>query len=573
MSTNKDYNFFGMEDTRKQEVPLTEVEHIKENSRFLRGTIDESLIDNITGALRAADTHLIKFHGSYQQSDRDVESERKKQKLEPLYSFMIRIRVPGGIASPSQFLRIIELGDVYGNGTVKLTSRQAFQLHGVFKHNLKQTIRKINDTLLDTIAACGDVNRNVMCNPLSELSGIHNEVYTDAVRTSIHLTPHTKAYHEIWLDKQLVANTRDEDEEPIYGKTYLPRKFKMAFAIPPDNDVDIYANDLGFIAIKDQGQLAGYNVVVGGGMGMTFGNADTYPRIASNIGFIPKEMVLRVSEEVVKIQRDNGNRSDRKLARLKYTIDRLGLDWFINELQKRLGFKLQPWRPFTFTSNSDRYGWSRTTSGLWHLALFIEGGRIWDSNALQLKKALVEIALIHNGDFRLTGNQNLVIANISSSTKPRITAILNRYGINQASVFTGMRINSLACVALNTCPLAFAEAERYLPSLIDKLEEILKENGLEKESISIRMTGCPNGCARPYIAEIGLVGKSIGHYNLYLGGNTTGSRINVLYRETLNEQQIIGVLSPIFKSFSQERIKNEPFGDFVIRRGIVSEES
>jgi sulfite reductase (NADPH) hemoprotein beta-component len=557
-----------MENTNKQDISLTEVEHVKEKSHYLRGTINESLIDNITGAMRTDDTHLIKFHGTYQQSDRDTESERKKQKLEPLFSFMIRIRVPGGISTTTQFLRICELADKYANATIKLTTRQAFQLHGVLKNNLKQTIKEINDTLLDTIAACGDVNRNVMCNPLSDVSALHREVYADAVRVSQHLTPQTTAYHEIWLDDQLISDSH-EDEEPIYGKTYLPRKFKIAFAIPPYNETDVYANDLGFIAVEENQQLTGYNVVVGGGMGMTFGNTSTYPRIANEIAYIPKEMVVKVAEEVVKIQRDNGNRSDRKLARLKYTIDRLGLDWFRDELQRRLNWKFLPVTPISFISNSDKYGWIKTETGRWHLSLFVEGGRIMDSETMQLKKALVEVGKIHKGDFRLTGNQNIIIADIDPELKSKITEILRGYGVLKTVKLSGLRLKSLACVALNTCPLAFAEAERYLPSLISKLEKSLKKYGLDKDSISIRMTGCPNGCARPYIAEIGLVGKSIGHYNLYLGGNAVGSKINTLYRETLDEEQIINTLDPIFKSYGKDRTPGEAFGDFVARKGIV----
>jgi sulfite reductase (NADPH) hemoprotein beta-component len=553
----------------ERQAPLTEVEHIKEKSRLLRGTINESLIDQITGAMRADDTHLIKFHGTYQQADRDVESERKKQKLEPLYSFMIRVRVPGGIASTSQFLRICELSEQFANGTIKLTTRQAFQLHGVFKKDLKKTIREINDTLLDTIAACGDVNRNVMCNPLSEVSAVHEQVYADTLSVSSHLTPRTGAYHEIWLDDQLVTDTREE-EEPVYGKTYLPRKFKIAFAIPPDNDTDIYANDLAFIAIEEDKELIGYNVLIGGGMGMTFGNEATYPRLATMIGFIPRDRVIQVSEEVVKVQRDYGNRTDRKTARLKYTIDRLGLDWFVAELQKRLAWELQPARPFQFTSNADRLGWIKTETGHWHYTLFVEGGRILDTESIQLKKALTTIAAIHQGDFRLTGNQNLIIANIPATEKQNVSSILKKYGIANSIKHSGLRLKSLACVALNTCPLAFAEAERYLPSLISKIDNSLSHYGLMKESISIRMTGCPNGCARPYISEIGLVGKSIGHYNLYLGGNANGSRINVLYRETLNEEQILATLDPILESFSKERNMDEQFGDFVIRKGIVA---
>lgn len=556
-------------DSIEKPAPLTEVEHIKEKSRLLRGTINESLIDHITGGLRADDTHLIKFHGTYQQADRDLESERKKQKLEPLYSFMIRVRVPGGIATPTQFLRICELADKYGNETIKLTTRQAFQLHGVFKKNLKKTIREINDTLLDTIAACGDVNRNVMCNSLSEISALHEQVYADTLSVSSHLTPHTRAYHEIWLDGQLISDTQEE-EEPVYGKTYLPRKFKIAFAIPPDNDTDIYANDLALIAIEENKVLVGYNVLVGGGMGMTFGNEATYPRLASIIGYIPRDRVIEVAEEVVKVQRDHGNRTDRKTARLKYTIDRLGLDWFVKELQNRLTWDLEPARPFHFTSNADRLGWIKTEKGHWHYALFVEGGRILNTGSIQLKKALVEIAGIHQGDFRLTGNQNLIIANIPSSEKQNVSDILKKQGIANSIKHSGLRLKSLACVALNTCPLAFAEAERYLPALITKIEVSLSRYGLMKESISIRMTGCPNGCARPYISEIGLVGKSIGHYNLYLGGNAHGSRINFLYKETLNEDQILATLDPILEAYSKERNPDERFGDFVFRKGIVA---
>lgn len=558
-----------MDDNTGKPAPLTEVEHIKEKSRLLRGTINESLIDHITGALRADDTHLIKFHGSYQQADRDVESERKKQKLEPLFSFMIRVRVPGGIATTAQFLRICELADQYANGTIKLTTRQAFQLHGVFKKNLKKTIREINDILLDTIAACGDVNRNVMCNPLSETSLVHEQVYADTCSVSSHLTPHTRAYHEIWLDEQLISDTQEE-EEPVYGKTYLPRKFKIAFAIPPDNDTDIYANDLAFIAISENKQLVGYNVLVGGGMGMTFGNEATYPRLASLIGYIPRDRIIEVAEEVVKIQRDNGNRTDRKTARLKYTIDRLGLEWFVTELRKRITCELQPVRPFHFKNNADRLGWIKTETGNWHYSLFVEGGRILDSESVRLKTALVEIAGIHRGDFRLTGNQNLIIANIPATEKQNISNILKKQGIANDIKHSGLRLNSLACVALNTCPLAFAEAERYLPSLITKLDISLGRYGLMKDSISIRMTGCPNGCARPYISEIGLVGKSIGHYNLYLGGNANGSRINVLFKETLNEDQILATLDPILEAYSKERNNGEQFGDFVFRKGIVA---
>jgi sulfite reductase (NADPH) hemoprotein beta-component len=548
--------------------PLSEVEIIKENSNYLRGTLKESLENEITGAIAPSDTNLIKFHGSYQQFDRDLESERKRQKLEPLYSFMIRVRLPGGIASPAQWLSIDSLSDEYGNGTIKLTTRQAFQLHGIFKKTLKKTIRKINDSLMDTIAACGDVNRNVMCNPNPVQSLVHNDTYEIAKKISDHLTPKTGAYHEIWLDKELVAGGETE-EEPIYGKTYLPRKFKIAIAIPPHNDCDIFANDLGLIAIEKNGKLDGFNIAIGGGMGMTFGNPETYPRLATVIGFCTTNQVVDVSEKIVLVQRDFGNRSDRKNSRLKYTLDRMGVEAFVIELQARLGYQLQPVRPYEFISNGDVYGWVKGAEGNWHLTLFIEGGRVQNTEQLQLKTALKKIAEIHDGDFRLTGNQNLIIANSSSSTKKNIEKILREYKVLPDKNFTSLRINSLACVALNTCSLAFAEAERYLPSLIDKLDEVIISNGLEKEPIVVRMTGCPNGCARPYLGEIGFVGKAPGKYNLYLGAGFSGNRLNKLYKENIDEKEILESLKPILEDYSKTRENGERFGDFVIRKKYV----
>ncbi len=547
---------------------LSEVEIIKEKSNYLRGTIAEGLDDETTGAISPSDTNLIKFHGSYQQSDRDLESERKKQKLEPLYSFMIRVRLPGGIASSKQWLVIDELSDKYGNGTFKLTTRQAFQLHGIYKPRLKKSINEINLALMDTIAACGDVNRNVMCNPNPNQSVLHVEAYEFARLISNHLTPKTSAYYEIWMDKKLVSGG-EKDEEPIYGKTYLPRKFKIAISIPPNNDCDIFANDIGLIAIGENNTLSGFNVAAGGGMGMTFGNPGTYPRLADLIGYIGKDKVLEVVEKIVIIQRDFGNRSDRKNARLKYTIDNMGTEAFKTELHKRLGYSLEEARPFQFTSNGDEYGWVKGTGKNWHLTLFIEGGRVKDTPEIKLKSALKEIAEKHTGDFRLTGNQNLIIANIPTSDKKKITDLLLHYKVWPDKTLTGLRINSLACVALNTCGLAFAEAERYLPYLIDKLDKIIISNNLEKVPIVIRMTGCPNGCARPYLGEIGFVGKSPGKYNLYLGAGFAGERLNKLYKENISEAEILDVLTPIFVDFAKNREVNEHLGNFVIRKGYV----
>lgn len=546
----------------------SDIEIIKQNSNFLRGTIKEGLEDEITGALAPDDTALIKFHGSYQQFDRDLESERKHQKLEPLYYFMIRVRLPGGIATPQQWLVINKLAGEYANGTIKLTTRQAFQLHGIYKPLLKKTIREINLALMDTLAACGDVNRNVMCNPNPYQSPFHADAYEIAKKITQHLTPKTSAYYEIWLDKKLISRDQ-KDEEPIYGNTYLPRKFKIAIAIPPNNDSDVFANDIGLIAIGENGQLSGFNIAIGGGLGMTFGNPGTYPRLATVIGYINRTEVLPVVEKIVMIQRDFGNRTDRKNARLKYTLDSMGVDRFKLELHHRLGYELAKPKPFEFTSNGDAYGWVQGIGKKWHLTLFIEGGRIKDTEGIKLKTALQQIAETHSGDFRLTGNQNLIIANIPDSNKQLVNKILKENHVWPNPKLTGLRLNSLACVALNTCSLAFAEAERYLPSLIDKLDKIIIANKIEKEPIIIRMTGCPNGCARPYLGEIGFVGKSPGRYNLYLGAGFSGDRLNKLYKENISEPEILEVLKPILEDYAKNREFNEHLGNFVVRKGYV----
>lgn len=547
---------------------LSEVEKLKYDSNYLRGTLVESLANPITGSIAPGDTQISKFHGMYQQFDRDLEKERKRQKLEPAYSFLIRVRVPGGLVTPKQWLQMDSLSDQYANHTLKLTTRQAFQLHGVIKTNLKKTIQGMNAALMDTIAACGDVNRNVMCHPNPAESELHAEVYDTARRISEHLLPSTRAYHEIWLDEKLVADSK-KDVEPIYGDRYLPRKFKIAVAIPPYNDSDIFSQDLGFIAIVKNNQIIGYNVIVGGGMGTTFGMPETYPRLAEIIGFCLPKQVLQVAEQVVLVQRDNGNRQNRKLSRLKYTIDNHGIAWFKSEVEKRLGYAFQEPKPYVFTRNGDRMGWKKGADSNWSLTLFVEGGRVADRGDFKLKSALREVAKKVDGQFILTGNQNLVIANVSADGKKKVGEILKKYGVWPGDI-SGLRKNSIACVALNTCGLAFAEAERYLPSLITKIESILDQHGLFQDEIVIRMTGCPNGCGRPYLAEIGFVGKSEGHYNLYLGGNFNGTRLNTLYKETLTEDEILTELNPIIADYAQNRTDGEKFGDFVIRKNYVN---
>ncbi|MBC8004832.1 MAG: assimilatory sulfite reductase (NADPH) hemoprotein subunit [Verrucomicrobia bacterium] len=548
---------------------LSELERIKYESNYLRGTLVESLADPLTGSLAFADTQLSKFHGMYQQADRDLDKERKRQKLEPAYSFLIRVRIPGGVVKPAQWLQMDSISEQYANHTLKLTTRQAFQLHGVIKTNLKKTIQEINAGLMDTIAACGDVNRNVMSHPNPSESPLHAEIHELARVISEHLLPSTTAYHEIWLDEKLIADSK-KDVEPIYGDRYLPRKFKIAVVLPPYNDSDVFSQDLGFIAIVEKGRIVGYNVVVGGGMGSTFGIPEAYPRLADVIGFCLPEQVVDVAEKILLVQRDNGNRQNRKLSRMKYTIDNRGLDWFVNEVQKYLGYELQSARPYSFTRNGDRYGWKKGSDSKWSLTLFVEGGRVADRGDFRLKSALREVAKSITGLFILTGNQNLIIANVTSEEKIIISQLLKEHGVLPGEL-SGLRQNSIACVALNTCGLAFAEAERYLPSLISKIEGILEQYGLLKEEIVIRMTGCPNGCGRPYLAEIGFVGKSEGHYNLYLGGNFNGTRLNTLYKETLTEEEILTELQPIIADYAGNRLEGEKLGDFVIRKQYVKE--
>lgn len=555
-------------DEQIEQERLSQDEHIKRASDFLRGSIMESLDNPLTGALHPDDVKLIKYHGSYQQHDRDVESERKRQKLEPLYQFMLRVRIPGGITHPAQWVVLDELADKYANGTLKLTTRQSFQFHGILKRHLKPTISAVNKALMTTIATCGDINRNVMCNPNPHQSKLHEEVYDYAVQISDYFQPKTTAYEEIWLDKKRPEGV--SDSEPVYGDVYLPRKFKIALTIPPRNDIDVFANDLGFIAIEEDGVLKGFNVCIGGGLGATFGEKATYARLADVIGYIPKEKIIETAETVIKIQRDYGNRSDRKNARLKYTIDKHGLEWFVAEINRRLGWDLEKSRPFKFDTNGDEYGWLKGTNGKWFYTLFVEHGRVRDEEGYELKKALREIALMLDGDMRLTGNQNLVIGNVEEEAKATIEAILKKHGVLNNPKLTGLRLNSMACVALNTCGLAFAESERYLPSLIDKLDVVMHKHGLASDAINIRMTGCPNGCARSSLGEIGFIGRAVGRYNLYLGASHNGDRLNTLYKEMLSEEAILEELDPIIGAYAQERHPGETFGDFVIRKEIVA---
>lgn len=557
-------------------------EGIKDASNYLRGTILEGLANAATGSLSKDDQQLTKFHGIYQQDDRDIRKERRVKKMEAAFSFMIRVRVPGGVSTPEQWLDMDRISHEHANGAIKLTTRQAYQFHGVIKSNLKTSIAEINEALFDTLAACGDVNRNVMCNPNPNQSKVHGDILQLATEISDHLSPRTSSYHEIWLDDgsgEKVKVTYDppkiddpaDDEEPIYGKHYLPRKFKTVIAVPPSNDVDIYAHDLGYIAIVDKDEkIVGYNVTVGGGMGMTHGNEDTFPRLADLLGFCTTEQAVIVAEAVVRVQRDNGNREVRANARLKYTIERMGLDAFRDEVEKLTGFKLEKPRDFKFEHNGDRYGWIEDHNGNFHFTLFVENGRVFDTDQYPLMTGLKKIAEIHDGDFRLTANQNLVIANISPAKKKAITALLEEHKMIDAHERSALRLNSMACVSLPTCGLALAESQRYLPDLITELDEILEEAGLRHDAITIRMTGCPNGCARPYIAEIGFVGRAPGKYNLYLGAGFCGDRLSKLYAPSVKGTDAPAILKPIINDYAKNREDGERFGDFVVRQGYVA---
>lgn len=564
----------GNVDGLPDEPPPITNEDIKINSNFLRGTIVEGLNDPSTGAISASDQQLTKFHGTYMQDDRDLRDERKAQGLEPAYSFMIRCRLDGGVATPKQWTQMNAISDTLGNETIKLTTRQTFQFHGVVKGKLKPAMQAINQALMTTIAACGDVNRTIMCSSLPELNAFHRDTTECAKRISDHLLPSTTAYHEIWLQegdgkKEQVAGNAVQDFEPLYGPTYLPRKFKITIAIPPHNDTDVYAHDIGLIAIKgDDGNLIGFNLLAGGGMGVTHNMKKTYPRTGSNLGFVTKDKVHIACEKVMLVQRDNGNRANRKNARLKYTIDAMGVDVFKSKVEEYWGEKFGEAKPYHFDSNVDTFGWQKDEDGKWHFTMFIENGRVEDTAEFPMKTGLNEIAKVHKGEFRLTGNQHLILSRVDEEDLQQMKDLLAKYKLDNTN-HSALRLSSAACVAFPTCGLAMAESERYLPVLISKLEGTIEEAGLRQDSITMRMTGCPNGCARPWLAEVAFVGKAYGAYNMYLGGGYHGQRLNKLYRSSIKEEEILEILKPMIKRYAAERNDGERFGDFVIRVGII----
>ncbi|OBW95867.1 assimilatory sulfite reductase (NADPH) hemoprotein subunit [Gallibacterium salpingitidis] len=564
--------------TEWKKFPLADNERLKGESDYLHGTIAQDLNEQLTGGFNKDNFQLIRFHGMYEQDDRDIRAERQAQKLEPNKNVMLRCRLPGGIITPKQWLGIDEFATKHTYyGSIRLTNRQTFQFHGVLKRDIKPMHQWLHQLGLDSIATAGDVNRNVLCTPNPVESELHQQAYEWAKKISEHLLPRTTAYADVWLDGEKVFESEttkpllkesSDPVEPILGKTYLPRKFKTTVVVPPLNDVDLHANDLNFVAIAEQGQLIGFNVLIGGGLSMDFANHKTYPNIAQELGFVTLDEVLACAEAVVTTQRDWGNRSDRKNAKLRYTIERVGLDVVKAEVEKRAGITLKPIRPYHFTERGDRIGWVKGEDNKWHLTLFIENGRLLDYPDRPLKTGLREIAKIHKGDFRLTANQNLIVAGVAQRDKAKIEKLAREYKLIDDRV-TPLRQQSMSCVALPTCPLAMAEAERFLPQFIDKVDLLMAKHHVEKEGIVLRVTGCPNGCGRAMLAEIGLVGRAIGRYNLYIGGNREGSRIPRLFKENIEEAEILQILDGWIGDWAKNRQSNEGIGDFAVRTGIV----
>lgn len=534
-------------------------EHNKFNSRYLRGTIKPSLSDAITGSMPENDTLLLKFHGIYQQDNREERAQRKRRKLEPDYQFMVRLRIPGGRCTKAQWLGLDKISRQYAERGLRITTRQTIQLHGVRKPFLAACVKAIGDIGLDTIAACGDDSRGVVCGVHTSLSQIQAQVETLTRNTSQTLIPKTHAYPEIWYDQP--SQAIDAQEDPLYGPLYLPRKFKVGFAIPPINDIDVYGQDLGFIAIIEQQQLIGFNVCVGGGMGQLDNRADSYPKVAEQIGFIEADEAPEFARLVMGIQRDYGNRIDRHRARFKYTLDEKGMPWFIELLAKRRGKSLLPARPFVFTQNGDVFDWQQADNKTWSLTLHVESGRVID----QLQDQLKQLVEKFNGNIRLTTNQNISLTDIHDADKPVVMELLNQLELAHRIHPEIQVAHSISCVALPTCGLAMAESERYLPVFIEKFNQLKHKHQLAPIPITLRITGCPNGCARPYLAEIGLTGRAPGLYNLYLGGNFYGSRLNTLFATNLNEEKILQVLDELLEAFAREREPNEFFGDYLLR--------
>jgi sulfite reductase (NADPH) hemoprotein beta-component len=537
---------------------LTHNEEIKTAIPTLAGTI-AATIDSGADHFSEDDNQFLKFHGSYQQDDRDLRKTGKK------YIMMIRGRIPGGVMTAKQWCVFDDLATQYGNNTLRITTRQSIQFHGVVMAGLRPLVKKINESLLSTLAACGDVNRNVMASPTPAYTKAREQVYADSHKVAMALAPQTKAYHSIWIDGVQLDNEAAENKnfvDPLYGKTYLPRKFKIGFVIPPVNDMDIFTNCLGFIAVVENDQLIGYNLCVGGGMGRSHGNTQTYPRLADVIGFFTPDKVVEVAKAVLTIHRDFGDRTDRKHARLKYVVAERGVKFMQDEVNQRAGITLAPVKPYQFTTTQDLLGWHKATDGNWFLGLFVNIGRVKDAQKTALRQVAEKFPHI---EFRLSANQNVILANANDADKTAITALLNAAAVKTENQATILHAASMACPSLPTCGLGLAESERYLPGLIDRIEKVCADLGLGGEEIIIRSTGCPNGCARPYVAEIAFVGKAPGRYQVWLGANAAGTRLNRLWKDVVKDPDMENELRPVLARFAKERNTNERFGDWCDR--------
>jgi sulfite reductase (NADPH) hemoprotein beta-component len=574
---------------KPSEKPLTKNEFLKAEKPDLSGNIRETLANPEADRFSGDDEQFIKFHGIYQQDDRD------KRKMGKEYSVMVRTRQTGGIVPAAQYLVYDELSGRFANGTLRITSRQTFQFHGVIQKGVGPLIKSINESLSSTLATCGDVNRNVTAPTNPPIDAVSAAVEEDAFTITRALLPRTTAYHSIWVDgvqvdlglgeKIVKARTSgnqsnpylpppadlDESGAPIdklYGKTYLPRKFKTGFAIPPNNDTDIFTNDMGFVAIVENGKLLGYNLLVGGGLGTSHGNKLTFPRLADVIGFLTRDQLVAVGEAVVSIHRDWGDRTDRKHARIKYVLEEKGVAWFQQELAQRLGQALPAAKPFLFKGQGDAFGWFQQNNGEWFLGLFVETGRVKDAGTYLLKTALREIATQFAPTFRLTATQNLILSDIKTADKAAIEKILHDHGCSIVFNPGLIKGRGMACPALPTCGLALAESERVFPALLAKIEAGQAAAGVAGEELVVRMTGCPNGCARPYNAEIGLVGKAPGKYNLMLGGNREGTRLARIWKESVPTDEIPVLVGGLYQQYAKERRPGQAFGDWADQAAI-----
>jgi sulfite reductase (ferredoxin) len=553
------------------------VEGVKESSRHLRGTISLELVTD-TDHFSEQNKQLLKFHGTYQQDDRDARKTRRKEGDGKEYIFMVRCKIPGGRMTAKQYLAVDDLAGAYGNGTLRFTSRQGIQLHGVLKSHLKETIAGINECLLTTLGSCGDVERNVMCCPAPHhQDGAHDWLQETAAALAEHLAPKTRAYHEIWLNGQRVEEGMGEgsgvggqepESEPLYGKVYLPRKFKTGLALPEDNCIDVYGQDLGLLAIVEIKTIAGYNVLVGGGMGMTHGNENTFPMLARPICYVPADQVLSIAEAVVKLFRDHGNRADRKRARIKYIVHDWGVPKFREVLSQYVGAALEPPRPVEVSGYNPHHGWQPQGNGKWYYGISIENGRVKDNGSHRLRSGLRAIMERFQPHLRITPIQDLLLCDLDKDARSGIEKIFEQFGIRRPEELSTVRRHSMACPAVPTCGLALTESERVMPGIIDQLELELRRLGLEDEKLSVRMTGCPNGCARPYQSDIGIVGRSGDKYTIFVGGQILGNRLNFQLKDLVPLSQIVATIRPLLEHFKEERLTHESFGDYCHRLGV-----